>query len=147
MAGTILTALVILAIVAGANYTMRTIRDGASEFKRGFISTGEKITKTSFKPKAGIDSKVNSLFTYLDNEGWKHSDEIVYVSNPVITEMLESIDVLNPLEFHLPEKRVGVYAVTTTDERVPGNIVNKLINDGFDRYIVFRNHVIGYRKN
>lgn len=143
MGGTILAALIILGIIAGANYAMNTIRNGATEFKKGFQSISKPTTHHN-QERGALEEQVHALLAYVDNEGWETSSTITYVNNPVITAMLENIDKQHALEFHLPEKRVGVYAVIEGDERLSDTDNKRLADAGFNRYVLIRNHVIGY---
>jgi hypothetical protein len=149
MLTTLLFVVLIAAAVVGINFMAEKIKQKATEAKQryGDINQALHARPSTPKPKAeDIDVKINALFKYTMNEAWVEKGTVFYVNNPIITKMLEDIDKIEPLEYHLPQKGVGVYAVIPEDDRISDEVYQKLESAGFERYVIISGRAIGYRQ-
>tara|TARA_B100002019_G_scaffold292739_1_gene316904 strand:+ start:3467 stop:3925 length:459 start_codon:yes stop_codon:yes gene_type:complete len=150
MLTTLLFIVLIAAAVVGINFMFEKLKQKAAEAKQRYGDINQAMhvrPVVTPKPKAEeIDVKINALFKYTMNEAWVEKGTVFYVNNPIITKMLEDIDKIEPLEYNLPQKGVGVYAVIPEDDRISDEVYQKLESAGFERYVIISGRAIGYRQ-
>lgn len=132
---TILLAILLIFAFIGANALIGSVRNRTSTLtdKLTDITPPRPMTAhvvPSKDPAFNMEDHLRSLDIYVTNETWDNtSEELVF--NPILSEMLETLNKHRPLEHVLPSRGWRVYVA----ESATPELEKALKDRGYNRYV------------